>query len=41
MENTQRTEAWRNERKFRFTGSKISNLLGKQEPEKQQHFQYH
>lgn len=26
----QRTEAWHNERKFRFTGSKISNLLGKQ-----------
>lgn len=26
----QRTESWRKEREFRFTGSKISNLLGKQ-----------
>lgn len=30
MENTQRTQEWHDERKFRFTGSKISNLLGKQ-----------
>lgn len=30
MENTQRTQQWQEQRKFRFTGSKISNLLGKQ-----------
>lgn len=30
MENTQRTQQWHEQRKFRFTGSKISNLLGKQ-----------
>src|SRR5690554_3869191 len=30
MENTQRTQEWHDQRKFRFTGSKISNLLGKQ-----------
>lgn len=30
METNQRTENWHEQRKFRFTGSKISNLLGKQ-----------
>lgn len=30
MKNLQRNNDWHNERKFRFTGSKISNLLGKQ-----------
>lgn len=30
MENLQRNNEWHEQRKFRFTGSKISNLLGKQ-----------
>lgn len=30
MENLQRNQMWHEQRKFRFTGSKISNLLGKQ-----------
>lgn len=30
MENNQRSQQWHEQRKFRFTGSKISNLLGKQ-----------
>lgn len=30
MENLQRNNEWKEQRKFRFTGSRISNLLGKQ-----------